>query len=71
MKLSISLPDGDVVFIDGQVEAGAFASRSAAVHAAIRLLRDRIHVDSYAEAWDEWDAVDATVWETAAGDGIR
>lgn len=27
--------------------------------------------DSYAAAWDEWDAADAAVWESTAGDGLR
>jgi putative addiction module CopG family antidote len=71
MKLSISLPQDDLEFIDEQTGSGAFASRSAAVHAAIRLLRDRAHVDSYAAAWDEWDADGGAVWEAVAADGVR
>lgn len=69
MKLSISLPPEEATFVEEQSESGAFASRSAVVVAAIRLLRDRQHTDSYAEAWDEWDA-DAAVWESTVADGL-
>ncbi len=72
MKVSISLSDEDIDFVDKQTQAGTFKSRSAAVQAAIRLLRDRQYVDSYAAAWDEWDASrEAVVWDAAAADGIR
>jgi Arc/MetJ-type ribon-helix-helix transcriptional regulator len=33
-----------------QTRAGIFPSRSAAIHAAISLLRDRRYIDSYAAA---------------------
>ena len=72
MKVSVSLPDEDVAFVDAQTKAGRFESRSAAVQAAIRLLRDRQYLDSYAAAWDEWETDgDENVWESVAGDGIR
>lgn len=70
MKVSVSLPAEDLQFVDEQTENGRFDSRSAVVHAAIRLLRDRQHVDSYAAAWDEWDETDAAVWEAAVSDGV-
>ena len=55
MKLSNSVPDDDE-FVDAATHAGQHESRSAVVHAAIRVLRDRKHVDSYAAAWDEREA---------------
>lgn len=71
MKISISLRDEDVEFVNAQTQAGVFPTRSAVVHAAIRLLRDRQYIDSYAAAWDEWDAADEQhVWESATGDGL-
>ena len=71
MKLSISLREEDLEFVDAQTKAGVFPSRSAVFHAAIGLLRDRQYVDSYAAAWDEWDAADDEhVWDAATGDGI-
>ncbi len=72
MKVSVSLTDEDLKFVDEQTDAGLFASRSAAVQAAIRLLRDRTYVDSYAAAWDEWDdSGDSALWESTALDGLR
>jgi Arc/MetJ-type ribon-helix-helix transcriptional regulator len=72
MKVSISLPASDIEFLDSQTRAGVYESRSAAVQAAIRTVRDREHVDSYAAAWDEWDATDdAALWESTTRDGLR
>jgi putative addiction module CopG family antidote len=72
MKLSVSLPEADVAFLDSETSSGRFESRSAAIHAAVRYLHDRQYTDSYAAAWDEWDeSGDSQVWEAVAGDGIR
>jgi putative addiction module CopG family antidote len=72
MKISISLPDEDLQFVDAQASSGQFSSRSAVLQAAVRILRDRQHADSYAAAWDEWDASDdGTIWDAATSDGIR
>jgi Arc/MetJ-type ribon-helix-helix transcriptional regulator len=38
MKLSVSLPQGDVEFLDALVEEAAADSRSAALHQAMRVL---------------------------------
>ena len=72
MKVSVSLPDDDVLFVDSEARSGRYASRSATIHAAIRLLRERGYQDSYAIAWDEWaDDGDEVVWERSVGDGLR
>ena len=39
MKVSVSLPDEDVDFLDTYADTQGFASRSAVVHKAVRLLR--------------------------------
>ena len=39
MKLSVSLPDEDVEFLDAYAHAQGLSSRSAVVHKAVRLLR--------------------------------
>jgi antitoxin MazE9 len=70
MKLSVSLPVEDVEFVDKETGEGRYDSRSAVVHAAIRLLRDRQYLDSYAAAWDEWDDSDASAWESVVADGM-
>lgn len=71
MKLSVSLPDADVAFLDAQIEAGEYSSRSAVLHRAVRLLRAADLDDAYAEAWQEWsESGDAAVWDATAGDGL-
>jgi hypothetical protein len=66
-KLSISLPDDDLAFLD---ELNA-ESRSAAVHKAIDLARSLRLVDDYTAAYDEWaESSDAELWEAVVGEGI-
>jgi hypothetical protein len=66
-KLSISLPDDDVAFLD-ELDAG---SRSAAIHAAIEVARSMSLVDDYTAAYDEWvESGDAELWEAVVGDGL-
>lgn len=66
-KLSISLPDEDLVFLD-ELNAG---SRSAAIHAAIEVARSMSLVDDYTAAYDEWvESGEAEVWEVVVGDGL-
>jgi Arc/MetJ-type ribon-helix-helix transcriptional regulator len=72
MKVSVSIPDEDVVYLQTLVDAGRFSSRSAALHAAVRGLRDRDRGADYAAAWDEWAASDdAALWESTVGDGLE
>ncbi len=71
MKLSVSLPDDDVEFLDGFALAHGHSSRSAAVHEAVRLLRANEIGSDYAQAWQEFEASgDADVWAVAAGDAV-
>jgi Arc/MetJ-type ribon-helix-helix transcriptional regulator len=71
MKLSISLPDDDVSFVDEYAQRRGPASRSSVVHRAIELLRMSELERAYAEAWDEWDrSEDSDLWDTTTGDGI-
>lgn len=68
--MSVSLPDDDVEFLDTYAEREGFASRSAVLHKAVRLLRASELGAAYQDAWAEWDADgDAAVWETATADG--
>ena len=72
MKVSISLPDDDVDFLDTYAQREGFASRSAVLHKAVRMLRASELGAAYQDAWAEWDAGDdATLWETATADGQR
>lgn len=68
MKLSVSLPDEDVEFLDAYVRHRLAESRSAALHDAVRLLRATGLGDDYASAWQEWDGSgQAQAWEAILG----
>jgi Arc/MetJ-type ribon-helix-helix transcriptional regulator len=72
MKVSISLPDDDLEFLDKFVRTSGLDSRSAAVQKAVRLLRTAELAEAYASAWEEWDASgDAALWEVTVGDGLE
>ena len=71
MKLSVSLPDEDVEFLDAYASQQGFASRSAVLHKAVRLLRGAQLGAAYEEAFVEWEQTgEADAWETAVGDGL-
>lgn len=71
MKVSVSLPEEDVEFLDAYAKAQGIGSRSAAMHKAVRLLRSSELGPAYEEAWQEWSASeDAGAWETTAADGL-
>jgi Arc/MetJ-type ribon-helix-helix transcriptional regulator len=71
MKLSVSLPEEDVEFLDRYAVSQALGSRSAAVHRAVRLLRAAELGPAYERAWGEWEgAEDSALWETMTGDGL-
>jgi len=71
MKLSVSLPDDDVAFVDQYASRRGATSRSSVIHRAIQLLRMSELEDAYADAWDEWqqDGSEAA-WSGATNDGI-
>jgi Arc/MetJ-type ribon-helix-helix transcriptional regulator len=71
MKVSVSLPDEDVDFLDTYAESQGFASRSAVVHKAVRLLRASELGPAYEDAWAEWSNEDAEAWESTASDGLN
>lgn len=71
MKLSVSLPEGDVEFLDAYAVAQGVESRSAVLQRAVRLLRATELTDAYEEAWKEWSSSsEATLWEPTAADGV-
>jgi Arc/MetJ-type ribon-helix-helix transcriptional regulator len=71
MKVSVSLPEADVDFLDAYAHAQGIASRSAVVHKAVRLLRASELGDAYEQAWDEWAASgEAEAWEATIDDGL-
>ena len=71
MKVSVSLPDEDVEFLDAYAQSRGFASRSAVVHRAVRLLRANELGAAYEDAWTDWsDGGEAGLWEVTAADGV-
>jgi Arc/MetJ-type ribon-helix-helix transcriptional regulator len=71
MKVSVSLPEDDVAFLDEYARDQGISSRSAAVHQAVGLLRTTQLSAAYEDAWESWDdSDDAAAWDAAAGDGL-
>jgi Arc/MetJ-type ribon-helix-helix transcriptional regulator len=71
MKLSVSLPDEDVEFLDRYASSVGAASRSAVIQRAVRLLRASELSSAYEEAWKDWSASDdSEVWESVVDDGL-
>lgn len=71
MKLSISLPDGDVATLDAFARAAGLPSRSAAVQYAVRMLRLSELEHDYEAAWAEWTGSgDDEAWDATAADGL-
>lgn len=71
MKISVSLPDEDVEFLDSYAQSQGYESRSAVVHAAVRMLRSSKLGDAYADAWLEWEeSGDAELWDKTTSDGL-
>ncbi|HJS73119.1 MAG TPA: ribbon-helix-helix domain-containing protein [Vicinamibacteria bacterium] len=72
MKISVSLSEEDVAFLDEYARNLGVRSRSGVIQRAVRLLRAAELGPAYAEAWTEWQAGgDADVWESTVGDGIE
>lgn len=71
MKVSVSLPEDDLAFVDDYASRTGAPSRSSVLHRAISLLRMAELEEAYEEAWREWeDSADAQDWEATTGDGI-
>ena len=71
MKVSVSIPEGDVAFLDDYAKSHSLASRSAALQRAIRLLRANELSRHYAAAFAEWAGdADNSMWDATAADGL-
>ena len=71
MKVSVSLPDEDIEFLDAYARSVGARSRSAVIQRAVRMLRATELGPAYAQAWQEWEAGgDSEVWESVSGDGL-
>ncbi|MFN8075776.1 MAG: ribbon-helix-helix domain-containing protein [Kineosporiaceae bacterium] len=71
MKLSVSLPEDDVAYLDAYAAERGLGSRSAALAQAVELLRRARLAEEYAQAIDEWEGgADGALWDATAPDGV-
>ncbi len=71
MKVSVSLPEEDVEFLDAYADSQGFASRSAVLHKAVRLLRASGLGAAYEDAWQDWATEgEADLWNVTVDDGL-
>ncbi len=71
MKVSVSLPDDDVRYLDSYARSQGIESRSAVLHKAVGLLRESELESSYEDAWASWETSgEAGVWEPSVADGL-
>lgn len=69
MKLSVSIADEDVAFLDRYAKDRRLPSRSAAIQDAVAQLRVAGLGDDYEAAWREWEVSgDGEAWDATAGD---
>ena len=72
VKVSVSLPEADIEFLDSYAHERGIGSRSAVLHRAVGLLRAVELSDDYASAWQEWaGSEDAALWDAPVVDGMR
>ena len=69
MKISMSLPEEDVTFLDAYATEKGLPSRSAALQKAARLLKASGLGVAYESAWAEWSNEDQRIWDDTASDG--
>lgn len=71
MKLSISLPDPQIDFLDHYQQSHRLGSRSEVLQVALKLLQERALEEEYRAAGEEWKASeDAALWDAVSGDGL-
>lgn len=71
MKLSVSLPEAQVAFLDRYRQQHGLASRSEVVRVALKLLQDRMLEEEYRAAGEKWQrSEDAALWDGAVDSGL-
>ena len=71
MKVSVSIPNADVEFLDRYAHEHGIESRSAAIQRAIQVLRASELGDAYELAWEEWEqSGEAELWEPTTADAL-
>ncbi|MGO4593182.1 ribbon-helix-helix domain-containing protein [Leifsonia sp. 2TAF2] len=70
-KLSVSLSDEDVAYLDEIASAERNGNRSAVIHDMVRLFREIRYEDAYRQAFEEWEgSEDQKLWNTTVADGL-
>lgn len=70
MRISISLPEAEIGFLDAYARSQGIKSRSGVVQAALRLLRTMELTDDYAVACAEWQDDESAAWDRSSIDGL-
>lgn len=71
VKLSVSLSDSDVAYVDEIARVERSGNRSAVIHDMVRLFREIRSEDDYVKAFEEWDgSEDQKLWDSALMDGL-
>ncbi len=71
MKVSVSLPEEDVAYIDDYAQRVGAQSRSSVLHQAVALLRMSELETAYGEAFREWhESEDHKLWDNTVSDGL-
>lgn len=71
MKISISLEEKDLTFLDKYASDHSLETRSAAMRKAIDALRKEELAWQYEQAFSEWEgSEDQKFWDRFSGDGI-
>ncbi|BDP40371.1 hypothetical protein DAETH_03400 [Deinococcus aetherius] len=71
MKLSVSLPEPQIDFLDHYQRRHRLGSRSEVVQMALKLLQERALEEEYRAAGEEWQgSEDAVLWDRVSGDGL-
>lgn len=72
MKVSVSLPNEDVEFLDDYARKTGYHSRSAALHQAVAVLRSGQLAGAYEDAWLTWtESAEGDSWDAVAADGLE
>lgn len=71
VKISISLEDKDLTFLDKYASDHSLDTRSAAMRKAIDALRKEELARQYEQAFSEWEgSEDQKFWDRFSGDGM-
>ena len=71
MKVSVSLPNDDIAFLDAYAQSNGVSSRSAVLQLAVRMLQAAELESAYEDAWATWaESDDGRLWERTTADGL-